>query len=211
MSFLRITAGIISQPASGSLSSDHLGPRALRSERVIVSRSSPLLRPDPPVSPAPPDFTSSAYTGGRARQLGLGCERHLPCFGSAFLPHVPSPLRREESQGLIAALRPCSMAFPTKTVGRLLQCGRVPNDVEKASRGSEHVGLGSRATPDFGGYQDMGRSVKRDPEANVRLRNRGNWRQAASSAVGAGIVNAMAMSCQPSSFRKQICPEATRP
>ena len=89
--------------------------------------------------------------------------------------------------------------------------GRVPNDVEKASRGSEYVGLGSGATPDFGGYQDMGRPVKRDPEATVRLRSRGHGRQAASSAVGAGIVNARAMSCQPSSFRKQICPEATRP
>jgi hypothetical protein len=89
-----------------------------------VSRSSLPLRPDPPVSPAPPDFTSSAYTGGRARQLGLGCERHLPCFGSVLLPHVPSPLRREENQGLIPALRPCSRAFPTKTVSRLLQCSR---------------------------------------------------------------------------------------
>src|SRR5881398_3594309 len=39
-----------------------------------------------PVSPAPPDFTSSAYTGGPARQLGLGCERRLPYFGSVFLP-----------------------------------------------------------------------------------------------------------------------------
>jgi hypothetical protein len=103
MSLLRITAGIISQPASGSLSSDHLRPRALRSERVIVSRSSPPLRPDPPVSPAPPDFTSSAYTGGRARRLGLGCERHLPCFGSALPPHVRPPLRREEKQVHIPA------------------------------------------------------------------------------------------------------------
>ena len=89
-----------------------------------MSRSSPPLRPDPPASPAPPDFTSSAYTGGPARQLGLGCERHLPRFGSVFLPHVPSPLRREENQGPIPALRPCSMAFPTKTVSRLLQCSR---------------------------------------------------------------------------------------
>ena len=63
-----------------------------------MSRSSLPLRPDPPVSPAPPDFTSSAYTGGRARQLGLGCERHLPCFRSVLLPHVPLPLRREEKQ-----------------------------------------------------------------------------------------------------------------
>ncbi len=77
-----------------------------------------------------------------------------------------------------AALLGCSEAairrwlsqrkLQTFKVGRL---GRVPNDVEKASRGSEHVGLGSRATPDFGGYQDMGRPVKRDPEAIVRLRN----------------------------------------
>ena len=121
MSLLRMTAGIISQPASGSLSRDHLGPRALRSERVIVSRSSLPLRPDPPVSPAPPDFTSSAYTGGRARQLGLGCERHLPCFGSVLLPHVPSPLRREESQGPIPAGHPVSIAFLNKAVSRLLQ------------------------------------------------------------------------------------------
>src|SRR5262245_9434801 len=58
------------------------------------------------------------------RPLGLGCERHLPCFGSMLLPHVPSPLRREENQGLVPARRPCSMAFPTKTVSRLLLCSR---------------------------------------------------------------------------------------
>ena len=69
----------------------------------IVSCSSPPLRPDPPVSPAPPDFTSSAYTGGRARRLGLGCERHLPCFGSALPPRVRPPLRREEKQVHIPA------------------------------------------------------------------------------------------------------------
>src|SRR5437667_8318023 len=123
MSLLRITAGIISQPASGSPLRPPwpTGP-SLRAGYSV--RSSPPLRPDPPVSPAPPDFTSSAYTGGPARQLGLGCERHLPCFGSVFLPHVPSPLRREENQGPIPTLRPCSMAFPTKTVSRLLQCSR---------------------------------------------------------------------------------------
>src|SRR5437667_380856 len=123
MSLLRITAGIISQPASGSPLRPPwpTGP-SLRAGYSV--RSSPPLRPDPPVSPAPPDFTSSAYIGGPARQLGLGCERHLPCFGSVFPPHVPSPLRREENQGPIPALRPCSMAFPTKTVSRLLQCSR---------------------------------------------------------------------------------------
>jgi hypothetical protein len=44
---------------------------------------------------------SLGYTGDLARQLGLGCARVLPCFGSAPLPHVPSPLRREEKQGHI--------------------------------------------------------------------------------------------------------------
>ncbi len=59
MSLLRTPPALIRyRPASGSLSSDHLGPRALRSERVIMSRSSPPIRPDAPVSPAPPDFTT---------------------------------------------------------------------------------------------------------------------------------------------------------
>ena len=67
-----------------ALSSNHLGPRALCSERVIVSPSSPLLRPDPPVSPAPPDFPSSLVIQAVfARRSGLGCRRDLPCFGSS--------------------------------------------------------------------------------------------------------------------------------
>src|SRR5438034_6829247 len=123
MSLLRITAGIISQPASGSPPRPPwpTGPslRAGCSVPLIsatTARSANLART--------PSLHLTAYTGGRARQLGLGCERHLPCFGSVFLPHVPSPLRREENQGPIPTLRPCSMAFPTKTVSRLLQCSR---------------------------------------------------------------------------------------
>src|SRR5216684_8993730 len=99
MSLLRITAGIISQPASGSFSSDHLGPRALRSERFIMPAH---LRSYGPMRQSRPHLLTSprsvAYTGGPARRLGLGCERHLPHFGSALLPHVPSPLRRGEKQ-----------------------------------------------------------------------------------------------------------------
>ena len=88
----------------------------------------------------------------------------------------------------------------------------LPNDVEKTSRGSEHVGLGSWAMPDVRGYPDMGRPVGRDPEPIVRWCDRGHRRQAASSAAaGTGVANARARSDQPSSFRKQICPEATRP
>ena len=95
---------------------------------------------------------------------------------------------------------------------RYARLGRVPNDVEKTSRGSEHVGLGSWAMPDLRGYPDMGRPVGRDPEPIVRWCYRGHRRQAASSAaVGTGVANARARSDQPSSFRKQICPEATRP
>jgi hypothetical protein len=105
-----------------ALSSNHLGPRALCSERVIVSPSSPLLRPDPPVSPAPPDFPSSlVIQAAFARRSGLGCRRDLPCFGSVLLPHVPSPLRREESQGPIPAGHPVSIAFLNKAMSRLLQ------------------------------------------------------------------------------------------
>jgi hypothetical protein len=105
-----------------ALPNNHLGPRALCSERVIVSPSSPLIRPDPPVSSAPPDFPSSlVIQAAFARRSGLGCRRDLPCFGSALLPHVPSPLRREESQGPIPASHPVSIAFLNKALSRLLQ------------------------------------------------------------------------------------------
>ena len=50
------SAGLIRcQPASVHYS-NHLDPRALCSGRVIMSRPSSLVRPDPPVSTTPPDF-----------------------------------------------------------------------------------------------------------------------------------------------------------
>src|SRR5256885_15312954 len=62
-----------------------------------------------------------------------------------------------------------------KTVSTGRCAGRVPNDVEKPSRRGEGVRLGSWATPDFGGYQDMARPIRRDPEPIVRWRSRGHW------------------------------------
>jgi len=109
------SAGVINQPASGHYS-DHLDPRALCSERVIVSLSSPLLRPDPPISAAPPDFPSTlVIQEAVARRPGLGRRRDLPCFGSALLPRVPSPLRREEKQVHIP-MSPCSHRLPQPSI-----------------------------------------------------------------------------------------------
>lgn len=83
-----------------ALCCDHHGPRVLGSERVMLSRSSSLLRPDPPVSPTPAAFPGTLVIPQVfARQPGLGCQRDLPCFGSVLLLCVPSPLRREEVRG----------------------------------------------------------------------------------------------------------------
>ena len=94
-------------PATG-LRHDHHSPRVLGSERVMLSRSSSLLRPDPPVSLTPVAFPGSLVIPRVfARQPALGCQRDLPCFGSVLFPHVPSPLRREEERGT-----PVSPRFP---------------------------------------------------------------------------------------------------
>jgi hypothetical protein len=67
---------------------------------VMLSHSSSLLRPDPPVSPTPAAFPGSLVIPRVfARHPGLGCQRDLPCFGFVLLPCVPSPLRREEERG----------------------------------------------------------------------------------------------------------------
>ena len=66
----------------------------------MLSRSSSLLRPDPPVSPTPAAFPGSLVIPRVfARRPGLGCLRDLPCFGSSLLLCVPPPLRREEERG----------------------------------------------------------------------------------------------------------------
>src|SRR5256885_16432293 len=85
-----------------------------------------------------------------------------------------------------------------KTVSTGRCAGRVPNDVEKPSRRGEGVRLGSWATPDFGGYQDMARPIGRDPEAIMRWRRRGDLGQGASFAGGAGVVGGRGLSWQPS-------------
>src|SRR5215813_9780666 len=91
--------GFSAHPASG-LRCNHHDPRVLGSERVLLSRSSSLLRPDPPVSPTPAAFPGSLVIQRVfARRPGLGCPRDLPCFGSSLLLCVPPPLRREEARG----------------------------------------------------------------------------------------------------------------
>jgi hypothetical protein len=94
-----LRVGFSDHPTSG-LRCDHHGPRVLGSERVMLSRSSSLLRPDPPVSPTPAAFPGPLVIRRVfARRPGLGCPRDLPCFGSPLLPYVLSPLRREEERG----------------------------------------------------------------------------------------------------------------
>jgi hypothetical protein len=90
--------GFSDHPASG-LCYDHHDPRVLGSERVVLSRSSSLLRPDPPVSPTPAAFPGFLVIPQVfARRPGLGCLRDFPCFGSPLLLCVPPPLRREEER-----------------------------------------------------------------------------------------------------------------
>ena len=86
-------------PASGHRHNHH-SPRVPGSERIVLSRSSSLLRPAPPVSPTPAAFPGSLVIPQVfARHPALSCQRDLPCFGSVLLPYVPSPLRREEERG----------------------------------------------------------------------------------------------------------------
>ncbi len=102
VSLLRDSAGRIRYQPASVHNSNRLDPRALRSEGVVLSPPSTLCGP---IRQARSHLLTSprslGYTGDLARQLGLGCARVLPCFGSAPLPHVPSPLRREEKQGHI--------------------------------------------------------------------------------------------------------------
>jgi len=110
-------------PASGRCH-DRLGPRVLGFRKVVLSFPSSLLRPDPPVSTAPTDFPGTLVIRQVcARRPGLGCPRDLPCFGSALLPCVPSPLRREEERRDPSS-SPLPVAFRNKTVRQLLYLPR---------------------------------------------------------------------------------------
>ncbi len=121
--FLPSQVALSAHPASGGCH-DHLGPRVLRSWRVLLSLPSSLLRPDPPVSTAPTDFPGTLVIRQVcARRPGLGCPRDLPCFGSTLLPCVPSPLRREEERRDPSDF-PLPVAFRNKTVRQLLSLPR---------------------------------------------------------------------------------------
>jgi hypothetical protein len=111
-------------PASGSFN-DPLSPRVLCSERVMLSLSSSLLRPDPPVSTTPADFPGSlVIRRGFARRPDLGCPRDLPCFASVLPPYVPPSIRRQESWVRLSGSSPAPVAFPSLTVSQLLQLSR---------------------------------------------------------------------------------------
>ena len=66
---------------------DHLGPRVLCSKRVMLSLSSSLLRPDPPVSTTPADFPLTGYTAGLCPTTWSG----LPPRPSLLSVSTPSP------------------------------------------------------------------------------------------------------------------------
>ena len=71
----------------------------------MLSLASSLLLPDPPVLETLADFTGSLLIQQvLARRPGLGCLQDLPRFGSAILPYVPSPRRREEDRVHISSL-----------------------------------------------------------------------------------------------------------
>ncbi len=115
--YLRLA--ISTSPASGRFR-DHLNPRVLCSERVLLSLPSTLLRPDPPVSATPPDFPGSLVIQKVfALRPDMGCRRDLPCFTAVLLPCVPPPLRREEDW-VHTRFFPSPKDFPEKSTGRLL-------------------------------------------------------------------------------------------
>src|SRR5688572_10093613 len=88
---------VLSMPPASVGFNGHLSPRVLCSEGVILSPSSLLIRPNPPVSTTPADFPVwLVIRQVFARRSGLGCPRDLPHFGSTLHPYVPSSLRREE-------------------------------------------------------------------------------------------------------------------
>jgi hypothetical protein len=63
----------------------------------MLSLSSWLIRPDPPVSTTPADFPVwLVIRQVFARRSGLDCPRDLPRFRLTLRPYVPPSLRREE-------------------------------------------------------------------------------------------------------------------
>jgi len=108
---LRIAAGVISRPASGHYR-NHLDPRALRSRRVMLSLPSTLLRPDPPVSAAPPDFPRTlVIQEALPDDLVWAAAETFPTLGqhSVHACHHLYAGRRNRS---LSPMRPCSYRLP---------------------------------------------------------------------------------------------------
>ena len=108
---LRSAAGVISRPASGHYS-NHLDPRALRSRRVMLSLPSTLLRPDPPVSAAPPDFPRTlVIQEALPDDLVWAAAETFPTLGqhSVHACHHLYAGRRNRS---VSPMRPCSYRLP---------------------------------------------------------------------------------------------------
>ena len=74
------------------------------STRIIATttRSAPL-DDSLPLHGSPP-LIGSVF----AMRSRLGCHQEVPCFGSAILPYVPSPIRREEDSGVLSQIFPDS-------------------------------------------------------------------------------------------------------
>lgn len=105
------SAGVINQPAPGHYS-DHLDPRALRFERVIMSLPSSLLRPDPPVSTPPPDFPRTLVIQEAVPDdLVWAAAETFPALGqpSFYACHHLYAGRRNRS---ISPMSPCSHGLP---------------------------------------------------------------------------------------------------
>jgi hypothetical protein len=85
---------------------DDVAPRVWRPYRVGAERPTPIAWACTMCTSMQPD--------GRIELLRPTGERHLPCFGSVLLPHGPSPLRREETQGLSPHCDPAPWPSPPR-------------------------------------------------------------------------------------------------
>jgi hypothetical protein len=108
------SAGIVVQPASGH-DSDHLDPRALRSERVIMSLPSSLRRPDPPVSTTPPDFPRAlVIQEALPDDLVWAATETFPALGQHSV-HACRHLYAGRRGRSISPMSPCPHRLPHQT------------------------------------------------------------------------------------------------
>ena len=108
------SAGVISQPTAGH-NSNHLDPRALGSERVIMSLPSPLLRPDAPVSTTPPDFPSSlVIQEALPDDLVWAVADTFPALGQ-YSFHACRHLYAGRRSRSLSPMSPCSHRLPQQS------------------------------------------------------------------------------------------------